>query len=251
MTTIILPTFYDNFVQNDALIEGLSNNTKIGIGGVCGSFPHSYYKNDVNNNFLFDFISYSDMCGCAESYRKVDIFLDFSNPLLEQKDYHSRLSKIHFSTFETYPNVYFLVSQYNFANYILQHYPKAKVIIDLDYCDNDFDMTLENIVGVISWYENKLQDYDYNYKILRVPVYGCRSCNYYEKCLALDVQNAMEFSSVSNFYNCTKKVLLNTESILDTFNKNATHFLMDTPKDSEEEYYNHLIRVFEEGSCND
>jgi hypothetical protein len=202
---IILPNFYDNFVQNNILIDGFMLEDRVNILGVSGSFAHSYYKHDVNYNMYKDFVSYTEMLHCLEEYSKMEcILLDFSNPYLEYKDYHSRLAKIHFNNFAGIDNVYFIVSQIEFINYIVENYPLAKFIVDLDYCNGDFS-SYSQIMGVISNNKNKLADYNYKYKILRVAVYNCHNCRYFEKCLELDTKAAMEFSSVSNFYNCTKK----------------------------------------------
>lgn len=244
---IILPNFFKDFVYNETMINEFFN-TPIKFVGVWGSFPFSYYGHDINHNQTRQFALFNDMSGCIKAYSKMEIILlDFSNPYLQEKDYHSRLLKLHFESFADFDNVFFMISKKGLLDYINKNYPNAKVIIDLDYCDFNID-EVENIYGVISWDKEKLLTCaDISCKILRKAIYNCHNCHHYKQCLKKDTLSMMDFSEESLFYTCTFKsnAQLNISDFIET-DENITYVLLESPKDPSENYYNYLISKFKE-----
>lgn len=240
---IILSSLYDNFIQNKYLIEELSLNEELKVGGVEGSFPFSYYKNNINTNSAKDLALYPAMEGCLNKYRNMDIILfDFSNPILEPKDYHSRLCKIHMESFASYENVFFIVSQIEFIKYLKGLYPGVKIILDMDYCSGDIQEVSDIIYGQISWDTQKLS---IGMKIVRIPIYTCKKCSQYERCLKSDVKSIMDFSEESCFITCTSKKLETWDYIQQNIDKakenNADYVLLESPKEPQELYYDFIM----------
>ena len=258
---IILPNAFENFEQNQFLINLFKQNKNIYIKGIRGSMPFSYFKDEVNYVNHSNIFLYKDMIQHIQSYNFLEMyFLDFSNPLIEEKDFSNRYCNIQFEIFGNYTNIYFIISNKQFLTYLINKYPSIKIILSeyfiLSYKDEIFNILncyKDNIKGIIS---SKIEVLNYfnseNFiKILSVDLYNCNNCNYYNQCQNKEQNNILTFSSQSVFFNCNSVELLPLNTIqnllLSLTNNNNNNIIIYflAPKSDDKKYYNYLNILLE------
>lgn len=252
---IIIPHFFDCYLYNKQLINDFSFSKFCKIKGVSGSFPFSIFHGGVNNfNKSENTIClYKNMEESLNFYKDMEIILlDYSAFPIDEKDYYNNYAKVQLESFNEYPNIYFILTDKNYINYLVNKYPNIKIILskDFDYEDKDFiNKYKRNIKGLISNDIKILKDSNLSIKIYFVGLYNCNFCNYKDKCREIDRQNILNFSIKSIYQECKNIKMLNFNEIFFQYNeiKNISDYILfDESKINSKEFYSYLFNLFKE-----
>lgn len=253
---IILPNGFENFQNNQNLINIFKQNKNVYIKGVRSAMPFSFFKDEVNyinHNSIF---LYKNMIEYVQNYNLLEMhLLDFSNPLIEKKDFYNNYCKLQFELFEKYNNIYFIISNKDFLLYLIDNYPKCKIILSEYFFYSHQDEILNivnnyhNIKGIISSNLTILNYFNNNLiKILSFDLYNCSTCNYCQQCKSKEQSNILNFSNQSVFFNCESVNLLSLNLVKTFLSQvdNNTLIYFQAPKSNPELYYNYLLNLLEE-----
>ena len=129
----ILPNFYDSFIYNKLLKEDFF--TTVNIEGIQGTYPFCIFNGGCNNIEYEEIALYIDLINGLGQYGILGnkILLDFGNINLEEKDYVNTFGNLIVETFYTNSCFYFLVSQENFIEYLINKYPNIQFILHQNY----------------------------------------------------------------------------------------------------------------------
>lgn len=235
----ILPNFYDSFFCNLTLAERLLKTKN--ICGVSGTFPFSIFNGSYNNMGKENVCVYENMHNAIEGYGGLlsnMIIIDYGNPFLETFDYKDLYNKVILEEFGEKPNIYFTISDLEFANYLIEHYPMIQLILHQNYTrEHTFTEIQEvlnkyaNIKGIITSSFNMCSKIKNVFKIYLLPLHNCEECTQYKKCVEYDNKATLEFSEKSQFSQCQMRELVFPEIIakrIDFIKDSCDYIMFDT-----------------------
>jgi hypothetical protein len=209
----IIPNFFDSYVYNMALINEFIQVHE--FAGVQGTYSFSYFNGSLNNIRGEKISLYPDFIAGAEAYKIIDdmILLDYGNMNIVPADYKNCMAKVILEKFSTDSRFYWEVSVPEYIEYLVQTYPKIKIVLHQNYT---MFHSVQDINSLISQYPNNIKgiittDVNPCYGLknknifkcyLLSPMAICHKCKNLKRCIKLENNNTLNFSEQSVFSSC-------------------------------------------------
>lgn len=259
----ILPSFYDNFRDNQNVLDIYNNYVK--IKGFHGAFPSSIMKGGINSLNLKFFALYDDMIECIDGYNipYKKFFIDCSNIALDKKDYYNMLNKVCFEEWGNDSSFFFEIADFDLLDFLIERYPKIQITL---HSNIFFQYTLKQIQEKINECENikniliphsmahiKINNIK---KIYLMSFFKCQdACVNYRDCVIKENHQILEYSKKSTFRQCKYKSLKKEEEFWNEYQnipKDFDTIMFDNiiPEESSN-CYTLIINLFDRGIKND
>lgn len=259
----ILPSFYDNFQDNQNILNLYNNYVR--IKGMQGAFPSSIMKGGINSLDLRLFALYDDMIESINSYDTSckNFFIDCGNIALDKKDFYNMLNKICFEEWGNNSSFFFEIADFDLLDFLVEKYPQIQITLHsniffkytlkqiqekIDKCDN-----IKNIIIPRPMMHVKINNIK---KIYLMSFFKCQeACVNYKDCVIKENHQILEYSKKSTFRNCKHKSLKNEEEFFKEYQNIPKDF--DTimfgniiPEESND-CYTLIINLFDRSIKND
>lgn len=220
----ILPNQFVSYECNLVLMNEFK--TSIMFNGVAGSIPFHILNGEINHNDIKQFYGIPVIKDCIAQYTSLGLhsfFLYCNNDLIEETDFKDIMSINLYELFSisSFNNYYIITSNENLIKFLLDNYPRVKVIYQvkdkiLDYPNiKGVEISLDNLELINSI--NQREDF---LIIGKLPLLYCNSCANYKNCNANESSSILNFSQISYKDNCLRKQFQSLESLKDYYDNN-------------------------------
>lgn len=258
MINFILPNFYDDFKDNQEIIENtiLTNN----ICGIGGGFPFSIFRGKINNNKQGSLVVYDDMKKIVEDYKEIGnnlVLIDCGNLLLKDFDYSDAFNSILFELYSNSNNVYFEIADEKLIQYMINLYPNIQITLHENYTIFHKE---EDIQDLIQKYPNNIKNINitllnlcHNIKIDKIGILNLDSCYYcahFPLCLKLEHKQILRYQAASQFNECQNKKIITLDSLINNLKillKETNNIMFsEIALDQRQNYIDLINKIFQE-----
>lgn len=216
---IILPSFYNSYQQNKKIIENFMYYKD--FQGISGSFPFSIFNGGYNNNKYSQLALAHDIINSIHSYGAIGGFtvIDFGNLCLIESDFKNCFNKVVLEEYSKSKNIFFSVASIKLAEYLVSTYPDIQLILHQNYTNFHTEEEVQNVINlykknlkyIIITPNNECSHIEDIQKIYWIPFTLCYCCPQYYKCIKIDNNQTLNYSTFSQFNDCSSKKYVNLQ----------------------------------------